>query len=205
MQFLTRGERSIDMKVKKLQWGRALGNLFGGFAGFALATLPMLGNDGSPSARQVFDKQLSATEREVMGVVEAMPANKFNFAPTDGAFKNVRTFGVQARHIGFCLNQVAVALLGEPMLPHADQEGPKNLTSKDDVVRYLKDAFAHAHRAIGTLTNENLLEQIADPYVEKLRTTRLDAAGIFLSHSWDHYGQIVEHLRMNNLVPPGHQ
>lgn len=193
------------MKVKKLQWGRALGNLFGGFAGFALATLPMLGNDGSPSARQVFDKQLSATEREVMGVVEAMPANKFNFAPTDGAFKNVRTFGVQARHIGFCLNQVAVALLGEPMLPHADQEGPKNLTSKDDVVRYLKDAFAHAHRAIGTLTNENLLEQIADPYVEKLRTTRLDAAGIFLSHSWDHYGQIVEHLRMNNLVPPGHQ
>jgi hypothetical protein len=193
------------MKVKKFQWRRALGNLFGAFAVFALASLPMLGNDGAPSARQVFDRQLSATEREVMGVAEAMPANKFNFVPTDGAFKNVRTFGVQARHIGFCLNEVAVALLGEPMLPHADQEGPKNLTSKEDIVRYLKDAFAHAHRAIGTLTNDNLLEQIADPYVEKLRTSRLDAAGIFLSHTWDHYGQMVEYLRMNNLVPPGHQ
>ena len=55
---------------------------------------------------------------------------------------------------------------------------------------------------IGTLTNDNLLEQIADPYVEKLRTSRLDAAGIFLSHTWDHYGQMVEYLRMNGLVPP---
>src|ERR1035438_5028171 len=94
-QFSTRGERSINMKVKKFQWRRALGNLFGAFAVFALASLPMLGNDGAPSARQVFDRQLSATEREVMGVAEAMPANKFNFVPTDGAFKNVRTFGVQ--------------------------------------------------------------------------------------------------------------
>jgi hypothetical protein len=116
-----------------------------------------------------------------------------------------RTFGVQARHIAFCLNEVAIALLGEQMLPHTDQEGPRNLTSKEDIVKYLRDAFTHAHRAIGTLTNENLLEQIADPYAEKLRTTRLDAAGIFLSHTWDHYGQIVEYLRMNNLVPPGHQ
>ena len=55
------------------------------------------------------------------------------------------------------------------------------------------------------LTNGNLLEEIADPYVENLRTRRLDAAGIFLSHTWDHYGQIVEYLRMNNLRPPGHQ
>jgi len=95
--------------------------------------------------------------------------------------------------------------LGEPMLPHDDQEGPRNLTGKAEVVQYLKDAFAHAHQAIGTLTNENLMGQIRDPYVEKLRTTRLDAATIFLSHTWDHYGQIVEYLRMNNLVPPGHQ
>ena len=116
-----------------------------------------------PAPGKIFDKQLSAAEHEVMGVVEAMPANKFNFAPTDGAFKNVRTFGVQARHIGFCLNEVAVALLGEPMLPHGDQEGPKNLRSRDDIVRYLKDSVEHAHRASGTMANENLLEQIADP------------------------------------------
>jgi len=158
-----------------------------------------------PSARQIFDQQLADVEHEVMGVVETMPADKFGFAPKDGAFSTARTFGVQARHIGFCLNEVAVALLGEPMLPHPDQEGPRNITSKDDVVRYLKDAFAHAHRALGTLTNENLRDQIADPYVGTKHITRLNAATIFLSHTWDHYGQIVEYLRMNNLRPPGHQ
>lgn len=170
-----------------------------------LAAVPLLSGEVSPGARQILDRQLSEGERNVMEVVEAMPANKFDFVPTEGAFRNVRTFGAQARHVGFCLNEVAVAMLGEPMLPHTDQEGPRNLTSKEDIVRYLRDAFAHAHRAIGTLSNENLLQPIADPYVEKLRTTRLDAAGIFLSHTWDHYGQMVEYLRMNNLTPPGHQ
>ena len=197
------------MQVAKQQKHRVIVNLtaalglliFGGLqvAGFA-------GQNGdAPSARQIFDSQLSAAERDVMDVAEAMPASKFSFAPTTGAFQNARPFDVQVRHIAFCLNEVAVALLGERVLPHADQEGPRNLTTRDEIIRYLKDAFAHAHKAIGTLTNENLLEQIADPYAEKLRTTRLAAAGIFASHTYDHYGQIVEYLRMNNLVPPGHQ
>lgn len=160
--------------------------------------------DGS-EVRQTFDRQLSAAERDVMDAVEAMPASKFNFVPQGPAFRHVRSFGVQARHIAFCLNEVAVALLGKPMLAHPDQEGPANLAGRDEIIRYLKDAFAHAHKAIGTLTDENLLERIADPYVENRKTTRLDAAGIFATHTYDHYGQIVEYLRMNNVVPPGHQ
>ncbi|HYL37033.1 MAG TPA: DinB family protein [Bryobacteraceae bacterium] len=193
------------MKLAKHQLNHVLKNLIQPLAAVAVGALPMMGADVSASARQIFDKQLSRTEREVLELVETMPANKFDFAPTEGAFKNVRTFGVQARHIAFCLNEVAIALLGETMLPHTDQEGPANLTSKDDIVKYLKAAFAHAHRAIGTLTNENLLEQISDPYNDKLRTTRVDAAGTFFWHTYDHYGQMVEYLRMNNLVPPGHQ
>lgn len=172
---------------------------------FALSALRLAAANPSSNAREIFDSQLSITEHEVMNLVETMPADKYNFAPSEGAFAHARTFGVQARHIAFCLNEVAVALLGEKMLPHPDQEGPRNLTTRDDIVKYLKDAFAHAHRAIGTLTNDNLLEPIADPYVEKLRTTRLNAATIFLAHTWDHYGQMVEYLRMNNLTPPGHQ
>jgi hypothetical protein len=170
-----------------------------------VAALPAAGADASASARQIFEKQLSAVEREVMAVVDTMPASRYDFVPAEGAFAHVRTFGVQARHIAFCLNEVATAILDEPMLPHTDQEGPRNVRSKEEIVQYLKDAFAHAHRAIGSLTNENLVGQIRDPYVEKLRTTRLDAATVFLSHTWDHYGQMVEYLRMNGLRPPGHE
>jgi hypothetical protein len=184
---------------------KTLQKIIGAAAFLAIGTLPATGKGDAPNVREIFDRQLRDVEHEVMDVVEAMPANKFGFVPTAGAFEHVRTFGAQARHIGFCLNEVAVALLAEPMLPHPDQEGPKKLTSKQDVVRYLKDAFSHAHRALGTLTNDNLREQIADPYAEGLETTRLDAATIFLTHTWDHYGQMVEYLRMNQLAPPGHR
>jgi hypothetical protein len=180
-------------------------NLIRTLALSALCAIPAAAGNGSPGAHQVFDRQLDAVEREVIGLVETMPASKFTFMPADGAFRTTRTFGVQARHIAFCLNEVAVALLGETMLPHIDQEGPRDIRSKDEVVRYLREAFAHAHRALGTLTNDNLLDPISDPYVEGLRTTRLEAATIFLSHTWDHYGQMVEYLRMNNLAPPGHR
>ena len=74
--------------------------------------LPMSGADSTQHARQIFDKQLTTTEREVMAVVETMPAAKFGFAPKEGAFTHARTFGVQTRHIAFCLNEVATALFG---------------------------------------------------------------------------------------------
>lgn len=120
------------------------------FLGVAITTcfcsaLPVMAGEATPSASQIFDKQLSATESEVMAIVGTMPASKYDFAPKQGAFAHARTFGVQARHIAFCLNEVATALLGEPMLPHPDQEGPRDLTNPDQIVQYLKDAFAHAH------------------------------------------------------------
>ena len=90
-----------------------------------LAGLPMFGADVPPNARQIFDKQLDASEREIMAVVETMPANRFDFVPKNGAFTYVRTFGVQARHIAFCLNEVATALLGEPMLRIRIRRGPE--------------------------------------------------------------------------------
>jgi len=183
--------------------GKSLGLL-------ALCTLLPMGSIPAaavrePGVRQTFDQQLSFTESEVMNLVRTMPADKYDFAPSQGAFPHARTFGVQARHIAFCLHEVAIALLGEKMLAHPDQEGPRNITGKEDLEHYLQDAFAHAHRALGTISNENLLEQIADPYVPGRHTTRLNAATIFLSHTWDHYGQMVEYLRMNNLTPPGHK
>jgi hypothetical protein len=168
----------------------------------ALCVLPALAADPAPNARQIFDRQLTNTEREVVGLAEAMPADKFNFAPTNGAFAGVRTFGTQAKHIAFEINSVASALLSEPIPSQDHDNGPDNLTSKVEIVKYLKDAFAHAHRAIATLTNENLLELTTNPFNPKDKNTRVASVGIFFWHTYDHYGQMVEYLRMNNLIPP---
>jgi hypothetical protein len=165
----------------------------------------MLAADAAPNARQIFDRQLSNTEREVVGLTEAMPADKFNFAPTNGLFTGVRTFGVQAKHIAFEIDSVASALLGEPIPSQDHDNGPDSLTTKPEIVKYLKDAFAHAHRAIATLTNDNLLELTTNPFNPKDKSTRVASVGIFFWHTYDHYGQMVEYLRMNNLKPPASQ
>jgi hypothetical protein len=159
---------------------------------------------GPPSASQIFDRQLKSTEREVVSLAEAMPADQFSFAPKAGAFDGVRTFAQQAKHIAFVIDEVSAALLGEknPSTTDAHENGPENLTSKEDVVKYLKDAFAYAHKAMATLTNANLMTETADPFDPKGRRARVDCASIVFWHTMDHYGQMVEYARMNNVVPP---
>jgi hypothetical protein len=172
------------------------------FATFVLCALPILAADAAPDARQIFDRQLSNTEREVVGLTEAMPADKFDFAPTNGNFKGVRTFALEARHIAFEINTVASALLGETIPGQEHDNGPDELKTKAQIVQYLKDAFAHAHRAIGTLTNANLMELTANPFNPTDKSPRIASVAIFYWHTYDHYGQMVEYLRMNNLTPP---
>ena len=76
---------------------------------------------------------------------------------------------MEAQHIAFEINSVASALLGEPIPGQDHDNGPDDLTTKDQIVQYLKDAFAHAHRAVATLTNDNLLELTTDPFNPKAR------------------------------------
>jgi hypothetical protein len=158
----------------------------------------------APTASQVFDRQLRSTEYEVVSLVEAMPAESFNFAPKDGAFDGVRTFAQEAKHIAFVIDQVAAAMLDQknPSEGGADENGPADVTSKEAVVKYVKDAFVYAHKAMATLTNTNLMTEIADPFDPKSKTPRVNAANIIFWHSFDHYGQMVEYARMNKVIPP---
>lgn len=168
----------------------------------AFGVVPAPAADETPDARRIFDQQLSNTEREVVGLAEAMPADKFDFAPSNGNFKGVRTFALETRHIGFELNTVASALLGEQIPTQQHDNGPDDLKTKEQIVQYLKDAFAHAHRAVATLTNANLMELGPNPFNPRAKSPRVATVAIFYWHTYDHYGQMVEYLRMNGLVPP---
>ena len=168
----------------------------------ALSAFSLFGADEAPNMRQNYDRELSNTEREVVGLVEAMPADKFSFAPSNGNFTGVRTFGTQAKHIAFIMNTVAASVLGETMPPAKDDNGPADMTKKEDIVKYLKDAFAHAHKAVATLTNANLAQPVPDPFDPKGKTTRVESIGLIVFHTYDHYGQMVVYLRMNGIIPP---
>ncbi|HKT68495.1 MAG TPA: hypothetical protein VJP83_03615, partial [Terriglobales bacterium] len=58
-------------------------------------------------------------------------------------------------------------------------------------------SFALGHKAAATLTPENMLQP-----PEHSKSARLNLATFAVAHAFDHYGQMVEYLRMNGIVPP---
>jgi hypothetical protein len=149
------------------------------------------------------DRDITAVEKQILDAAGAMPEDRFNFTPEalniPGAdYKGVRSFAAEVKHIAASNWLIWSALTGE-QLPEGlkDGSGPANLQTKAEIVKFLKDSFALGHRAAATLTAENILQSPANS-----KSTRLHLAEFGVAHAYDHYGQIVEYLRMNGIVPP---
>jgi len=156
----------------------------------------------APTVASVLNGMYGNVEQEVVSAAEAMPEDKYSFAPTNGEFKGVRTFAEQVKHIAAANHLFFGPLMGETIDPkHIEENGPASIKTKAEIVQYLKDSFALGHRAIATFTSENLVEPLDKPVFPFL-STRLAIATIGCGHPFDHYGQMVEYLRMNGIIPP---
>ena len=160
-------------------------------------------DDQKPTFAAVYDHSLSGAEKEFVSAAEAMPDDKFNFSPASlnipgAAYNDVRTFAVEVRHIAASNYFLWSPLTGDK-LPHGlkDGNGPENLKTKADILRFLKDSFALGHKAAATLTPDNMLQNAPGS-----KNSRLHRAEFAVAHAYDHYGQMVEYLRMNGIVPP---
>jgi hypothetical protein len=170
----------------------------------ASGAAPAPGTLVAPSA--ALDSQLSLIEAEMMGAVKAMPAERYGFAPSatifvpaqKTEFATVRTFAQQVSHVAEANYYFASIYSG--LKPDVDVRGIEKLSSKDDVMAALAGSFAFSHKAIATLTPANAFEVIKSP--EPGMATRVTLAGFEIAHANDHYGQMVEYLRMNGIVPP---
>lgn len=155
-----------------------------------------------PSVAQTLNRSISGVESELIPAADAMPEDKYSFAPTNGEFKNVRTFAEQVKHVAAVNYLVASAILQEkPPVELGGESGPASIKSKAEIVKFLKDSFAYAHKAVATINETNMVSPIKSPFGEGT-TTRLGMATLIFGHCFDHYGQIVVYLRMNNIVPP---
>jgi uncharacterized damage-inducible protein DinB len=151
---------------------------------------------------QIVDSSVHNLEREFVSAADAMPEDKFGFAPTNGEFKGVRTFAQQIKHVAAVNYELAAAILQEkPPVEINDEAGPAAITTKADILKYLNDSFAYVHKAIATINEKNLADPLKSPFGEG-SVTRLGLAMSVSSHGFDHYGQMVEYLRMNGIVPP---
>src|SRR5216684_5819348 len=144
------------------------------------------------------------TEKVIVSAADAMPADKYGFAPTDGEFKGVRTFGQMVKHLSATNHILAAAALGEEAPVDAgDEVGPESVRTKSEIVNYLNGSFAHLSKAIESIgqTNASANPSPISP-LKKGEVTRSALVVESLMHACDHYGQIVEYLRMNGVVPP---
>ncbi len=151
---------------------------------------------------EVLSNTVKNLEHDLVPAAEAMPEDKFGFAPSNGEFKGVRTFGEQIKHIAAVNYELGAAILSEkPPVDIGDESGPASVTSKADILKYLNDSFVYVHKAINTINEKNLTGTVKSPFGE-YKVTRLGLATTVAWHGFDHYGQIVEYLRLNGIVPP---
>ena len=148
---------------------------------------------------QVVDFWVTKTEQLLVPAAEAMPEGKHSFAPSNGEFSGVRTFGEQVKHLAAANYQLAAGTLGEDPPAGTDHEtAPESVKTKAQIMDYLKGSFANLHRAAAAINENNMNE----PIPSKGNRTRLLMMIDAVVHSSNHYGQIVKYLRMNNIVPP---
>jgi uncharacterized damage-inducible protein DinB len=152
-------------------------------------------------ALQVF---LKLGQTMIASAADAMPADKYGFSPTDGDFKGVRTFGQQVKHLAAANHILAAAALGEePPADAGDEMGPETVRTKAEILDYLKESFEHLARAIEAIGDKNATVK-SSPIspLKGTETTRIALTVEAMIHAFDHYGQMVEYLRMNGVVPP---
>jgi hypothetical protein len=174
--------------------------------GTAAAANPQAAPQAKPDEKRTFamvlDRSLTNVENEVVSAADAMPDDKYNFAPTQGEFKTVRTFAQQVKHIATANYALGAGILaGKPPLDLEGENGPAKITSKADIMQYLKDSFTYLHKALNSIDENNVLGQVPSPFGPN-KVTRLGLAVGAISHPFDHYGQMVVYLRMNNIIPP---
>jgi hypothetical protein len=154
--------------------------------------------------RRALQVLLKLTEQVLVSVADAMPADKYGFAPTDGEFKGVRTFGQMVKHVSATNYILAAAALGEePPADAGDELGPEAVRTKAEILNYLNGSFAKLQKAIDAIGEKNTPVK-ASPIspLKGAEVTRVALVVESLVHTFDHYGQMVEHLRMNGVVPP---
>ncbi|MGZ4879059.1 MAG: DinB family protein [Candidatus Angelobacter sp.] len=160
-----------------------------------------------PTIASSVDQQVTMLEREFVGAAEAMPDDKFNFAPgtlniPNSEYKGVKTFAEEVRHVAATNYLLWGAITGDKSpIESKEDNGPSSLKTKAEIVKYLKDSFALGHKAANSLTAETSVAQVPSPFGPG-QVSKLFCATFAVAHAFDHYGQMVEYLRMNGIIPP---
>src|SRR6266436_8263099 len=146
------------MRNAKLLLGILFGLCCSGFSLGQMAAPPPAKTPGD-----AINAVLTIANGEFVGAADAMPEDKYSYAPTaSGEFKGVRTFAQQVKHVA-AVNYVfgSTILQEKPPVDTGGESGPDSLKSKAEIMKYLNDSFAYLHKAVASITEKNQLDQVS--------------------------------------------
>jgi len=131
-------------------------------------------------------------ENKLVQLAEATPEAKYSWRPS----KDVRSTSEVFLHVAGA-NYGIPAIWGvAPPAGFSIDTYEKSLTKKADIVKALKDSFAHMEQGLSDAD----LEKPAEVFGTK--TTVQGGYFLLLTHAHEHLGQSIAYARMNAIVPP---
>ena len=166
------------------------------------AQQPSGGTTANPIT-SAFRGRTMALHRNLAQAFDSIPADKFSYKPTPAQ----QTIGFIAQHLVndnyfFCNNFGAMkGTRSERDTTTADTV--KATWPKDTLVTQLKASFKFCQDAFAQLDDAKLAEQITMTFGGQSRNAA--RANMVLGHALDladHYSQIANYMRLNNMLPP---
>lgn len=134
---------------------------------------------------------------------DSIPEAKFSFKPTPAQL----SIGTIAQHLAndnylFC-NQFGAMKQARSAKDSTTADSVKATWPKDTLVAKLKESFAFCGKALEQVEDSKLGEQVTLSFGGQSR--QVVRASMVLGHSLDmadHYSQLANYMRLNNMLPP---
>ena len=134
----------------------------------------------------------SNAKQDILGSADKMADDKYAFKPTD----TVRTYGQLLAHVADGQYEFCGAAAGK----HDEKGIEKTAKTKADIVAALKNAFAYCDAIYAGMSDAKAMEMI--PAFGGIKITRLSMLDFNVSHTMEHYGNLVTYMRIQGIVPP---
>jgi uncharacterized damage-inducible protein DinB len=163
-------------------------------AGLVLALAALPGFAAAGSLQADVGNELTAVEKKIVALAEAIPTEKFAWRPADG----VRSVSEVYMHIAGA-NYMFPTMIRIKPPQGVTRDMEKTVTEKAPVIEHLKASFAHARKSFETVPDADLEKKVKFFGTEK---TERELILILLNHAHEHLGQSIAYARMNGIAPP---
>ncbi len=161
---------------------------------FLITARPVFAQTAPEGIWQGYDGEWKHVTKQLIDLAEATPQDKFSWRPAPG----VRSTSEVYMHIALA-NFYLLSVTGPKMPADVKREMEKSVTSKAEVINWLKRSLDAVKEARSSVTPKDLERKvhIAD------RDATVD--GMYLRiivHANEHMGQLIAYARMTGVTPP---